>query len=76
MFSLEEVIYDILPEIELRRIFPAVYFGTTSLPEEIVNFLKENLRNYPLIAQIFSKNQILIVIWEKLVQHSEMDAVF
>ena len=75
-FPLQEVIYHILPEIKLCRIFPAVYFVTTSLPEEIVNFLKENLRNYPLIAQIFSKNQIRIVIWKKLVHHSVMDAVF
>ena len=62
--SVQEEVYQILPELKLRRIFPAVYFVNTNLPEERVQyyFLKKNSVNYQMIAQIFSRNQILIVM--------------
>ena len=37
--SVHEVIYHILPELRLRRIFPDVYFVNTNLPEERVQVL-------------------------------------
>ena len=38
-FSFQEVVYHILPELKLRRIFLAVYFVSTNLPEERVQVL-------------------------------------
>ena len=32
--SVQEAVYHILSELDLRRIFPAVYFAHISLPEE------------------------------------------
>ena len=32
--SVQEVVYNIQPELKLRRIFPAVYFVNTNLPQE------------------------------------------
>ena len=61
--SAQEAVYHILPELKLRRIFPAVYFYTNIPEEELKNyFLKKNLANYQMIAQVFSRIQILIVI--------------
>ena len=75
--SVQEAVYHILPELKLRRIFPAVYFGNTNLPEEIVQVLipEKNLANYQTIAQIFSRDQILIVLWKDQVQHSAVENV-
>ena len=36
-------------------------------------FLKKNLANYQAIGQIFSKIQLLIVIWKDQVQYSPME---
>ena len=38
-FSVQETIYRILLELKLRRIFPAMYFFNTNLPEERVQVL-------------------------------------
>ena len=37
--SVQEVVYHILPELKLKRIFPAVYFVNTNLPGERVQVL-------------------------------------
>ena len=37
--SVQEAVYHILPELKLRRIFPAVYFVNTNPPEERVQAL-------------------------------------
>ena len=37
--SAQEAVYQILPELKLRRIFPAVHFVNTNLPEERVQVL-------------------------------------
>ena len=37
--SVQEAVYHVLPELKLRRIFPAVYFVNTNLPEERVQVL-------------------------------------
>ena len=37
--SVHEAMYHILPELKLRRIFPAVYFVNTNPPEERVQVL-------------------------------------
>ena len=75
--SVQEAVYHILPELKLRRIFPAVYFVNTNLPEERFQVLipEKNLANYQTIAQIFSRDQILIVLWKDQVQHSVMENV-
>ena len=65
-----EGVYHILPEWTLRRILPAVYFIDTILPKERVHVL---LPEKELIAQIFSRDQILIVIWKDQVQHSAIE---
>ena len=38
--SVHEAMYHILPELKLRRIFPAVYFVNTNSPEERVQVLR------------------------------------
>ena len=38
-YSVQETVYHILPELKLRRIFPAVYFVNTNLLEERVQIL-------------------------------------
>ena len=63
--SVQEAVYHILPELKLRRIFPTVCFVNRHLPEERVQVLlseKKNSVNYQMIAQIFSKNQTLIIM--------------
>ena len=37
--SVQEAVYHILPELKLRRIFPAVCFVITNLPEERIKVL-------------------------------------
>ena len=67
--SIQESVDHTLPELKLRRIFPAVYFVNSNLPEERVRVLlsKKELRaNYQIIAQIFSRNRILIVIYNAI----------
>ena len=56
--SVQEAVGHLLPELKLRRIFPAVCFVNTNLPEERVQVysLKKNLANYQNSAQIFSIN--------------------
>ena len=48
-YSVQEVVYHILPELKLRRIFPAVYFVNTNLPEERFRVLlsKKELSKLP-----------------------------
>ena len=38
-YSVQEEVYNILPELKLKRIFPALYFVNTNLPEERVQVL-------------------------------------
>ena len=38
-YSVQEAVYPILPELKLRRVFPAVYFFNTNLPEGKVQVL-------------------------------------
>ena len=38
-YYVEELVYHILPDLKLRRIFPAVYFVDTNPPEERVQVL-------------------------------------
>ena len=38
-YLVQEAVYQNLPELKLRRIFPAVYFVNTNLPEERVQVL-------------------------------------
>ena len=54
----------VLSELNLKRIFPAVYFINTnpSRGKRKYYFLKKKSANYRMIAQIFSRNQILSVI--------------
>ena len=63
--SVQEAVYHILPELKRRRIFPAVCFVNTNLPEERVQVL---FPNYQGISQIFWTDQLLIVIWKDQVQ--------
>ena len=62
--SVQEAVYHVLPESKLRGIFPSVYFVNTNLPKEIVQVLlsKTNSLNYQMIAEVFSRNQILMVM--------------
>ena len=55
----QEAVYPVLPEWRLRKIFPAVYFVNTSLPEERVQVLlsEKEVRKLPdLSANIFKKS--------------------
>ena len=59
--SAQEEVYQILPELKLRRIFPAVYFVNTNLPEERVQVLlsKSELSELPDDSpNIFKKSNI------------------
>ena len=59
--SVQESVYHILPELKLRRIFPAVYFVNTNLPEERVRVLlsKKKLSELPdNSSNIFKKSNI------------------
>ena len=48
-YSVQEAVYHIFPELKLRRIFPAVYFVNTNLPEERFQVLlsEKKLRELP-----------------------------
>ena len=59
--SVQEVVYHILPELKLKRIFPAVYFVNTNLPEERVQVLisEKELSELPDdCPSIFKKSNI------------------
>ena len=59
--SVERAVYHILPELELRRIFPAVYFVNINLPEERVQVLlsEKELSKLPHDSpNIFKKSNI------------------
>ena len=72
--SVQEAVYNILPELKLRRIFQAVYFVNTNLPEQRVQvLLSENLANYQTTAYICPRNQILVAVWKDQIQHSAME---
>ena len=72
--SVQEAVYHILPELKRRKIFPAVCFVNTNLPEERVQVL---FPNYQGISQIFWTDQLLIVIWKDQVQQASREkAVF
>ena len=70
--SAQEAVFHILQELKLRRFFPAVYFLNTIFQRKEFKcyFLKKNLADYQIIAQIFSRDLILIVTWKDQVQHS------
>ena len=42
--SVKEAVYHIFPELKLRRIFPAVCFVNTNLPEERIQLLLSEKR--------------------------------
>ena len=59
--SVQEAVYHILPELKLRRIFPAVGFVNTNIPEERVKVLlsKKELSKIPNgSSNIFKKSNI------------------
>ena len=59
--SAQEKVYRILPELKLRRIFPAVYFVNTNLPEERVQILLSEKKLSELAddsPNIFKKSNI------------------
>ena len=60
--SVQEVVYHILPKLKIRRIFLTVYFVNTNLTEERVQVLLSEKEL--MIAQIFSRNQVLIIMWK------------
>ena len=60
-FSVQEAVYYILLELNLRRIFPAVYFVTRNFPEERVQVLLSEEELSELLydsANIFKKSNI------------------
>ena len=73
----EYSVHHILPELKLRRIFPAVYFVNTNPPEERVEVLlpeKELSRLRDDSPTIFKKfNKIKVAYWKDQVQHSVME---
>ena len=59
--SVQEAVYHILPELKLRRIFPAVYFVNINPPEERVKvlFSEKELSDLPDHSpNIFKKSNI------------------
>ena len=67
----QEAVYHILPELKLRRIFPAVNFVNTNLPEERVQVLlpEKELSELANDSPNFSRDRILIVLWKDQMQH-------
>ena len=75
--SFQEAVYHILPELELKINFPTLYFVNTNLPNERIQILlseKKDSVSYQVIAQIFLRNQILIIMWKNQLQHSAMES--
>ena len=74
--SVQEAVYHILPELKLRRIFPAVCFVITNLPEERIKVLvsEKELSELPDdSSNIFKKSNIDRYI-EDLMQHFVMES--
>ena len=58
----------------IKRISPTVHFVNTNLPEERVRvLLPEKEISEPNIAQMFSRDQMLIVMWKDQLQHSALE---
>ena len=62
-YLVQQEVYNILPKLNLGRIFLAVYFVNENLLEERawIYSLKKNWASYLIRAYIFSRNQMLIV---------------
>ena len=74
--SVQETVYHILPELKLRRIFPAVYFVNANLLEERVHILisEKELSGLPGdTPNIFEKSNIGKGIRKGQVQHSAIE---
>ena len=59
--SVQEAVYQVLPELHLRRVFPSVYFVNKHLPEERSKILRteEELKNLPdNSTNIFKRNTL------------------
>ena len=59
--SVQEAVYHILPELQLRRVFPAVLFANTNLPEERCNILlaEDKLNQLPYEStKIFKRTNL------------------
>ena len=55
--SVQEAVYHVIPELWLRKIFPGVLYGNSSLNEKRVEMVlseKRKLLNFLMIAQIFT----------------------
>ena len=77
--SVQEAIYYILPDLNLRQIFPAVYFLNTNLPEQRVQLLlpEKKLSELADISPNILRDQTLFVIWKDQLQHPAAEnAVF
>ena len=61
--SVQEEIYHILPELKLRRVFPAVHCFKTKIQEERMQVLSQKELNglpyFHILLQIYLGNQIL-----------------
>lgn len=64
-----------MPELNLRKIFPTVYFVNKNLSEERVQVLliETELNQLPDNSQIESTNQITTAIWKNQVQLSAIE---
>ena len=63
--SVQEAVYNILPELHLRRVFPGVQFVNTNLPEESSKILQneEQLSSLPEDStDIFKRNNINVTL--------------
>lgn len=58
-YSAQEDVYHILPELKLRRVFPALHFVNTNQVEERIQVL---LFKKDMFLRIFFKNLMLICI--------------
>ena len=65
--SVQEAVYNILPELHLRRVVPGVQFVNTNLPEESSKILQteEQLSSLPKDStDIFKRNNINVTLLE------------
>ena len=64
-----------LPELKLRRIFPAVYFVNTNPPEERIQVLlsEKELSKLPDNSPNIFRNLMLIAERKDQIQHSAME---
>ena len=67
---MESVLYRMLPELNLKGVFPAFFMLAQILQwkEFKYYFFKNNVANYQRIDQTFLRNQIFIAIWKEQVQ--------